>query len=79
MYSCAGRHSAAEESTLSQILEAHVPEKYSLSAQACRGILNRAQRRGKELPPMLKEALEMQSATASTNREEKVERITQKT
>jgi hypothetical protein len=46
---------------LSQILEAHVPEKYSLSAQACRGILNRAQRRGKELPPMLKEALEMQS------------------
>ena len=61
MYSFAGLRSVAEESTLSQILEAHVPEKYSLSAQACRGILNRAQRRGKELPPMLKEALEMQS------------------
>lgn len=61
MYSFAGPRSVAEESTLSQILEAHVPEKYFLSAQACRGILNRAQRRGKELPPMLKEALEMQS------------------
>ena len=64
MYSFAGHRSVAEESTLSQILEAHVPEKYFLSAQACRGILNRAQRRGKELPPMLKEALGMQSATA---------------
>lgn len=45
------------ESHLSQILEAHAPEKYYLSAKACRGILNRAQRRGKDLPPMLKTAL----------------------
>ena len=49
---------AAAESTLSQILEANVPEKYYLSARACEGILRRAERRGKELPPMLKEALE---------------------
>ena len=50
--------SVAVESTLSQILEANVPGKYSLSAKACAGILRRAERRGKELPPMLKAALE---------------------
>lgn len=48
--------SAAVESTLSQILEANVPKKYYLSAKACEGILRRAERRGKELPPMLKTA-----------------------
>jgi hypothetical protein len=47
-----------EESTLSQILEVNAPKKYYLSAKACQGILNRAERRGKQLPPMLKEALE---------------------
>ena len=45
-------------STLSQILVANAPEKYYLSAKACEGILRRAERRGKQLPPMLKEALE---------------------
>lgn len=45
-------------STLSQILQANAPEKYYLSARACEGILRRAERRGKELPPMLREALE---------------------
>ena len=50
--------SVARESTLSQILEANAPEKYSLSAKACAGILRRAERRGKELPAMLREALE---------------------
>ena len=49
-----------EESTLSQILEANVPEKYYLSAKACEGILRRASKRGKELPEMLKTALEQQ-------------------
>lgn len=48
----------AVESTLSSILEANVPDKYSLSAKACEGILRRAERRGKSLPPMLKAALE---------------------
>lgn len=48
----------AAESTLSQILEGNAPEKYYLSARACEGILKRAERRGKELPPMLREALE---------------------
>ena len=50
--------SVAVVSTLSQILEADAPQKYSLSAKACEGILRRAKRRGKELPPMLREALE---------------------
>ena len=48
---------AERESTLSQILQANAPEKYYLSARACQGILRRAERRGKELPQMLKEAL----------------------
>jgi hypothetical protein len=50
--------SVAVESTLSSILEANVPEKYYLSAKACEGILRRAEKRGKELPQMLKAALE---------------------
>ena len=49
--------SDARESTLSQILILNAPEKYNLSAKACAGILRRAQKRGKELPPMLREAL----------------------
>ena len=44
-------------STLSQILDLNVPEKYSLSQRACAGILKRAERRGKVLPDMLKDAL----------------------
>lgn len=50
--------SAGRESTLWQILQADAPEKYYLSARACEGILRRAERRGKVLPPMLREALE---------------------
>lgn len=49
--------SAVRESTLSQILEADAPQKYYLSKTACAGILRRAERRGKELPEMLREAL----------------------
>lgn len=49
--------SVVQESTLSQILQANVPPKYSLSATACLGILRRALKRGKKLPPMLWDAL----------------------
>ena len=49
--------SDARESTLSQILQANAPEKYCLSPTACAGIIRRAEKRGKELPDMLKEAL----------------------
>ena len=57
--------SAVRESTLSQILQANAPEKYFLSAKACAGILRRAEKRGKELPTMLREALEEVVAFAS--------------
>ena len=48
-------------STLSEILLAKVPEKYYLSPKACLGILRRASARGKELPEVLKKALERQA------------------
>ena len=49
------------ESLLSQILEDTPHPKYYLSPKACQGILRRAENRGKELPPQLKEALIRQS------------------
>ena len=52
-----------EESFLWQILEDNVPDKYSLSPKACRGILARSERRGKILDPLLREALIEQSMT----------------
>ena len=53
--------SVAVVSFLSQILVAIVPAKYYLSKAACLGILRRASVRGKELPPLLKYALEIQA------------------
>lgn len=50
-----------EESGLWQILEERVHPKYYLSAKACIGVLRRAERRGKELPKLLREALEAQA------------------
>ena len=44
---------------LSEVLEENPDRKYDLSAKACQGILNRAERRGKELPAQLKEALNL--------------------
>jgi site-specific DNA-cytosine methylase len=48
--------------SLAEILEQDVPPKYWLSPRACRGILRRAKKRGKELPAALKEALETRGA-----------------
>ena len=56
-------HNGGAESRLSQILQGGQLRKYYLSAKACQGILNRAKRRGKELPEMLRIALEQQSAS----------------
>ena len=47
-------------SRLSQILEDSAPQKYCLSERACAGILNRAAKRGKQLPEILRQALENQ-------------------
>lgn len=49
--------SVVRESTLSQILDLNAPERYSLSPKACAGIIRRAEKRGKELPGMLRDAL----------------------
>ena len=46
---------------LSSILEDIVPERFSLSPKACQGILRRAEKRGKELPEVLRIALERQA------------------
>lgn len=42
---------------LSSILELNVSERYFLSPIACKGILRRAEKRGKDLPPALFAAL----------------------
>lgn len=64
MLSVWGPHSVAEESRLSQILEVNPLPKYNLTAKACLGILRRAERRGKDLPKLLKEVLIQQSQGA---------------
>ncbi len=51
----------ATESSLSLILQASVQSKYYLSRTACRGILRRAEERGKPLPPQLELALKLQA------------------
>ena len=62
-------------SHLIEILEPIADPKYRLSPKACQGILRRAERRGKELPPLLDIALKLQSAFRSEpeNREEEKE------
>ena len=51
-------HSGAVASSLSDILETgDVPQRYFLSPRACAGILRRAEKRGKELPRHLRQAL----------------------
>lgn len=52
---------------LSEILEPDADPKYRLSAKACQGILNRAERRGKELPKALLDALTEQARSVSKN------------
>lgn len=49
--------SAAVVCSLSAVLETDAPRKYYLSARAARGILRRAEKRGKALPEMLHRAL----------------------
>ncbi len=58
--------SAAKGCTLSRILETVPHPKYYLSKTACLGILRRARKRGKDLPPVLQMALEIQAGIRST-------------
>ena len=51
-------HSDAAACSLSDVLETgEVPQRFFLSGTACRGILRRADKRGKDLPPSLHQAL----------------------
>ena len=54
-------------SRLSEILEDTPHPKYFLSARACRGILERAKRRGKALPEVLEKALREQAVSPSSS------------
>ena len=56
-------------SSLSEILETDPGHKYYLSAAACRGILRRAEDRGKGLPPQLETALRAQAGLPSPARD----------
>lgn len=49
--------SAYSVCSLAEILELNVAPKYYLSPRACRGILRRAEKRGRTLPPPLEAAL----------------------
>ena len=60
--------SAAAVCSLSEVLETDAPRKYFLRARAARGVLRRAERRGRELPHRLREAL--QQVAESMNRDE---------
>jgi len=63
--------------SLSHILEkGTLPPRFYLSPKACAGILRRAEKRGKELPPMLKQALEL--AQQSPNAKEVEEDVVTK-
>ena len=54
--------------SLSDILETgDVPQRYFLSARACAGILRRAAKRGKELPPPLARALKAVADSGRTS------------
>ena len=56
----------AVESSLSDALEPEpIQPKYYLSQKACTGILRRAEKRGKKLPPMLSRALRQRSEAAA--------------
>ena len=62
MFNFGEKPSTPNISKLSQVLETNPNPKYNLSAQACLGIMNRAMKRGKELPEALKTALERQAS-----------------
>ena len=52
-------HSDAAVCLLLDVLEiGEVPQRYFLTPQACQGILRRSEKRGKELPSMLRKSLE---------------------
>ena len=62
-------HSDDAVCSLSDILETgDVPQRYYLSAKACAGILRRAEKRERELPRLLRRALERVAQTTTRDR-----------
>ena len=63
---------SSSEPALTEILDPPhaVPVRYSLSARAATGILRRAQRRGRELPPHLLSALSLAAASQADGESE---------
>ena len=71
-HNSSGFRSGASACSLSDILETgDIPRRYFLSSRACAGILRRAEKRGKELPPTLRRALEQ--VAGGRNEPEKAE------
>ena len=54
------RPRVANPTLLSEVLEQEADPKYNLSSKACKGIINRANKRGKKLPEILEDALKAQ-------------------
>lgn len=62
---------AAAVCSLSQVLEkGSIPQKFFLSAKACAGILRRAEKRGRQLPPLLQTALERVAQTTIRDKQD---------
>ena len=62
-------------SSLSDILvRGFIPQRYYLTARCAEGILRRAERRGKPLPPVLKEALIRQSQSGCVEEKPEAEK-----
>src|SRR5690606_11631759 len=55
--------------SLSQVLiRTSIPQQYFLSPTACAGILRRAEKRGRKLPPLLQTALERVALTTTRHK-----------
>ena len=50
-----------------------IPQRYYLTAQAASGILRRARKREKVLPPLLEQALEAQAASSCHSEQEEIQ------
>ena len=64
-YGFTSRNFQHSKSSLSEILQDNVDKNYYLSEKACLGILRRASERNKELPAVLKKALEQQAGISA--------------
>ncbi|KMU46108.1 hypothetical protein SEEN2TTA_13733, partial [Salmonella enterica subsp. enterica serovar Newport str. Pond080-2TTA] len=55
----------------SEVLEkGSIPKRYFLSSKACVGILHRAKKRGRRLPPLLQMALEHVVQTTTKDKQD---------